>query len=126
MDEEAKKKQELEELIALLEGIKGRHTELVTVMISAGFNVSAVVRQLEAERSTAANIKSKSTRDNVTGALDRIIRELKNYKQTPANGLAAFSGNIWEREGVGDMGLWPIEPFRPLNIKMFRWERNFV
>src|SRR3989338_899540 len=126
MDEEAKKKQKLEELIALLEGIKGRHTELVTVMISAGFNVSAVVRQLEAERSTAANIKSKSTRDNVTGALDRIIRELKNYKQTPVNGLAAFSGNISEKEGVADIGLWTIEPFKPLNIRMYRCDKNFV
>ena len=76
-----KQKQELEELIDLLGSIRGRHTELVSVMISAGFNISQVVRQLEAEKSTAANIKSKQTRTAVTDSLERIIRELRTPNQ---------------------------------------------
>ena len=39
MDDEDKKKQELEELLALLENIKGSHTELVTVLIPFGTNI---------------------------------------------------------------------------------------
>ena len=95
-----KKKQELEELVNLLASIRGRHTELVTVYIPAGFNISGVVRQLEAEASTAENIKSKSTRKAVMDSLDRIIRELKNWKQTPPHGLAVFCGNVSEKEGL--------------------------
>ncbi len=121
-----KQKSELEEKIKDLESRKGRHTQLVTVMIPAGFNVSQVVRQLEAEKSTAANIKSKQTRTAVSDALERIIRELKSFRQTPPNGLALFSGNIAEQEGVQDIKLWVIEPPRPLNIRMYRCDQTFV
>src|SRR3989344_886249 len=96
-----KQKAELEELIAKLEKIKGRHTELVSVMIPAGFNIHAVTGQLEAERSTAENIKSKQTRTAVIDSLDTIIRELKKLKQTPKNGLAAFAGNVSEKKKGG-------------------------
>ncbi len=121
-----KQKQELEELINLLESIRGRHTELVTVMIPAGFNLSTVTRQLEYEKSTAANIKSKPTRTAVENSLERIIRELKNYKQTPANGLAIFCGNISKKEGVQDIELWVYEPPYPLNVRLYHCDQTFV
>src|SRR3989338_3646027 len=121
-----KQKQELEELIDLLGSIRGRHTELVSVMISAGFNISQVVRQLEAEKSTAANIKSKQTRTAVTDSLERIIRELKNYRQTPTNGLAVFAGNISDKEGVQDIKLWLYEPPKPLNVRLYRCDQEFI
>jgi peptide chain release factor subunit 1 len=126
MELDDKQKQELEDLIDILSSIKGRHTELVTVMIPAGFNISAVVRQLEAEKSTAANIKSKQTRSAVTDSLERIIRELKNYKRTPENGLAVFSGNVSEKEGVQDIQLWVYEPPKPLNIRLYRCDQTFI
>src|SRR3989344_5518178 len=126
MEIDQKKKQELEELVQLLGGIKGRHTELVSVMIPAGFNISSVVRQLEAEKSTAANIKSKQTRTAVSDSLERIIRELKNYKQTPPNGLAAFCGNVSDKEGVQDIRLWIYEPPVPLNVRLYRCDQIFI
>ena len=64
-------KDELESLIEEIETHKGRHTELISVYISAGYDVNAVQRQLEGEKSTAKNIKSTSTRKNVNEALDR-------------------------------------------------------
>ncbi len=121
-----KQQQQLEELIKLLSNIRGRHTELVTVMIPAGFNKDGVVRQLEAEAGTAENIKSKATRTAVVTALDRIVRELKNYKQTPPNGLAIFCGNISEKEGVQDIQLWMYEPPRPLNVRLYRCDQTFI
>lgn len=126
MEIDQKLKQELEEKIVELESVRGRHTQLVTVMIPAGFNVNQVTRQLEAEKSTAANIKSKQTRSAVTDALDAIIRTLKGIKQTPPNGLALFSGNISEQEGVQDIKLWVIEPPKPLNVRMYRCDQEFV
>jgi peptide chain release factor subunit 1 len=121
-----KQKTELEELIDRLEKVKGRHTELVTVMIPAGFSKDSVVRQLEAERSTAENIKSKQTRGAVIDSLDAIIRELKQLKQTPPNGLAAFAGNISEKEGVQDIKSWLYEPPKPLNVRLYRCDQRFI
>jgi peptide chain release factor subunit 1 len=121
-----KQKTALDELIKRLEGVKGRHTELVTVMIPAGFSKDSVVRQLEAERSTAENIKSKQTRTAVIDSLDTIIRELKNVKVTPPNGLAAFAGNVSEKEGAQDIQSWLYEPPKPLNIRLYRCDQRFI
>ena len=119
-------KLELEEKLEELEAVRGRHTELVTVLIPASQNIHTVTKQLESEKSTAANIKSKQTRSAVTDSLERIIRELKNYKKTPDNGLALFAGNVSEKEGVQDIKLWVILPPKPLNVRMYRCDQTFV
>ena len=121
-----KQKLQLEEQIEELEAVRGRHTELVTVMIPVDFNIHSVTKQLEAERSTADNIKSKATRSAVTDSIDMIVRFLKGTKQTPPNGLALFAGNISEKEGISDIKLWAIEPPKPLKVRMYRCDQVFV
>ncbi|HLF53560.1 MAG TPA: peptide chain release factor aRF-1 [Candidatus Nanoarchaeia archaeon] len=121
-----KQKTELEELIQKLDSVKGRHTELVSVMIPAGFNIYSVTGQLEAERSTAENIKSKQTRSAVIDSLDLIIRELKKIGRTPKNGLAAFAGNASEKEGIQDIKSWLYEPPKPLNVRLYRCDQRFI
>jgi len=123
---EEAKKAEIEELVEKLERIKGKHTELVTVYIPAGYDVNATQRQLEGEKSTAKNIKSTSTRNNVVDALEKIVRLLKGYKKTPANGLMIFCGNISQVEGQQDLQLWEIEPPLPLKTRLYRCDKEFV
>jgi len=119
-------KEELEETLEELEKHKGHQTELITVYIPAGYDVNSVQRQLEAEKSTAKNIKSTSTRKNVTEALEKIVRHLKSLKKTPENGLALFAGNISKDEGTQDLQLWNIEPPQPLKIRIYRCDKEFV
>ena len=117
---------EVEELLNKLEDYKGRATEFITVYVPAGQNIHGVSDQLEAEKSTAKNIKSTGTRKNVTNALDKITRQLKEYKQTPENGVALFCGNVSEDEGQEDLQLWEVEPPLPLKIRMYRCDKEFV
>ena len=117
---------ELEEIMQTLEGYRGRQTELITVYISAGYDVNSVQRQLETEKGTAKNIKSTATRKNVSEALDKIVRHLKTLKKTPENGLALFCGNISPDEGQTDLQLWDIEPPMPLKIRLYRCDKEFV
>ncbi len=119
-------KDELEEIVEELEQYKGKATELISVYISAGYDVNSVQKQLEAEKSTSKNIKSTSTRKNVTEALEKIVRELKGIKKTPENGLAIFCGNISPNEGQQDMQIWIIEPPMPLKIRLYRCDKEFV
>ena len=119
-------KNELSEVVEELEKYKGRHTELISVMIPMGYDVNVVQKQLEAEKSTAKNIKSTATRKNVTDALDKIVRALKDYKKTPENGLAVFSGNISQTEGQDDLRIWEIEPTMPLKQRLYRCDKEFV
>ena len=122
----AMNKNELEEVLEELEKHKGRHTELITVYISEGYDVNSVQRQLGGEKSTAKNIKSTATRKNVGDALDKIVRYLKTLKKTPENGLALFCGNVAQAEGQEDLQLWTIEPPLPLKIRLYRCDKEFV
>ncbi len=120
------KNQKLKALIGELEKIRGRHTELVTVLIPAGFSIHNVVSQLRQEQSTAQNIKSKTVKKNVMSALEKVLGHLKLYKQTPENGLAVFCGNVSQQEGVSDIEIWAIEPPEPLRTRIYRCDQVFI
>ena len=119
-------KQELAELVEQLEQYKARATELITVYIPIGQNIYTVADQLEAEKSTAKNIKSAGTRKNVGNALDKITRQLKEYKKTPEKGLALFAGNVSKIEGQDDLKIWAVEPMMPLKTRMYRCDKEFI
>ncbi|AFK23043.1 peptide chain release factor aRF-1 [Pyrococcus sp. ST04] len=117
---------ELKKKIDELKKIRGRGTELISLYIPAGYDLSKVMQQLREEYSTAQNIKSKTTRKNVLGALERAMQHLKLYKKTPENGLALFVGNVSEMEGTTDIRLWAIIPPEPLNVRLYRCDQTFV
>lgn len=116
----------LKAIIKELEKIRGRHTELVTVYVPAGYNLIKVAEQIKQEQGTAQNIKSKAVRKNVLGALERITQHLKLYRETPENGVAIFSGNVSDKEGVTDIEIWAIEPPEPLKQRLYRCGQEFV
>ena len=119
-------KDKLRELIEKLSDVRGRATELISVYIPAGYDPNAVQRQLEGEVSTAKNIKSTSTRKNVTESLEKIIRALKDYKVSPPNGAALFAGNISDVEGQSDIQIWEVEPPEEVRIRLYRCDKEFV
>ena len=117
---------ELKKKVEELKQYRGRATELVSLYIPDGYDINKVAQQLREEYGTAQNIKSKSTRKNVLGALERALQHLKLYKQTPKNGLALFVGNVSEQEGVSDIRLWAIVPPEPLRVRLYRCDQTFV
>jgi len=122
----AKEKLRLKHIIKELERYRGRHTELVSVYIPSGYDMNKIINHLQQEQGTATNIKSAGTRNNVISALERMVQHLKLFKQTPPNGLAVFSGNVAEREGAQDFKVWSLEPPVPLNIRIYRCDKEFV
>lgn len=119
-------KYRLKKLIKELGDIRGRHTELVSVYIPAGYSIPDVSNQLKNEQGTASNIKSKATRKNVVTALEKIIQHLKIFRETPPNGLVLFSGNVSEVEGKDDIQVWSFEPPEPLKTKIYWCDQTFV
>ena len=120
-----KEKIKLRKLVKELEAIRGRHTELVTVHIPAGYSFQDIINMLRTEQSTAENIKSKAVRKNVTSAIDKIIRNLQLYKKPPENGLSVLCGNISEKDGESDIQFWAIEPPEELNTKLYWCSQRF-
>ncbi len=116
----------LKKFIKELEKFRGRHTELVSVYIPQDYDLNKIINHLAQEQGTASNIKSASTRKNVTDALERMIQHLKLFKKTPQNGLTVFAGNVAEREGQQDFKVWSIEPPVPLKTRIYRCDKEFV
>ncbi len=121
-----KQTQKLRKFIKTLEKIRGRHTELVSVYVPAGYDLNKIIAHLADEQGTASNIKDARTRKNVQDSLERAIRQLRLYKKTPDNGLAVFSGNASENESKVDIQVWAMEPPEPINIRMYRCDQTFV
>ncbi|MBW2998256.1 peptide chain release factor aRF-1 [Candidatus Woesearchaeota archaeon] len=122
----SQQRHKLKKFVNDLKNVKGRHTELVSVYIPAGYDLNKVTNQLFQEQGTAVNIKSTATRKNVIDSLEKMLQHLKLYKRTPENGLAVFSGNFSEREGQADIKVMAIEPPLPLNIRIYRCDKTFV
>ncbi|MFW6285951.1 MAG: peptide chain release factor aRF-1 [Nanoarchaeota archaeon] len=113
-------------LIKQLKEYRGRHTEFVSVYIPSGYDLTKIINQLQDEQGTATNIKDKNTSKAVITALERMIRTLKTYKETPENGLAIFSGNVSDKENVANCQVFEIEPPEPLNLKLYRCDQKFL
>src|SRR3989344_4217459 len=123
---DTKQQYKLRKFVNELKQIRGRHTELVTVYIPSGYDINKIIQHLMQEQGTASNIKDKTTRQHVIDSLERMVRHLRLFKQTPPNGLAAFAGNIASQEGKTDIKIWSIEPPVPINIRMYRCDQTFV
>ncbi|MBM3200167.1 peptide chain release factor 1 [Candidatus Woesearchaeota archaeon] len=121
-----KQKLAMRKLIKKLESIRGRHTELVSVYIPAGYDMIKIIQHLQQEQGTASNIKDANTRNNVIDSLERMIRHLRLYKQTPPNGLAVFSGNASDHPSKVVIEVWSIEPPEPLNFRLYRCDQTFM
>ncbi|MAG02567.1 peptide chain release factor 1 [Candidatus Pacearchaeota archaeon] len=121
-----REKTDLEEFAKRMKEYKARHTELITVYVPAGFDINLITKQLESEKSTAANIKSTGTRKNVQEALESLIRVTKGMKQAPKNGIALFAGNVSRTEGQDDLITEVFEPPEELGVRLYRCDQIFV
>ena len=116
----------MRKLLETLAAKRGRHTELISLYIPAGRQLSEVINVLHQEYSTASNIKSRSTRHNVQDAIERVIQRLKVIGRTPPTGLAVFCGAIPQNgPGTERMETYVIVPPEPLNIYLYRCDSRF-
>ncbi|MDE1865598.1 MAG: peptide chain release factor aRF-1 [Candidatus Micrarchaeota archaeon] len=109
-----------------LASIRGSGTELISVYIPPDFSIAEEMGKLKEEHGQAGNIKSKSTRQNVQGALDKIIQFLRLYKKVPSNGLAIFAGNVSNIQSNPQIELFKIEPLSPIKSNIYRCDSEFM
>ena len=116
----------LKRLVDELESKEGRATELVSLYVPPGRQISDAMNNLREEYGTAANIKSKSTKKNVQEAIESIMQKLKLFRFPPPNGLIIFCGAI-PRGGPGTEKIetYVIEPPEPISIYYYRCDARF-
>ena len=121
-----KKEYNIRKELKRLSSIRGSGTELISLYVPASGQISDVTAKLRDEHGQAANIKSKTTRTNVQGAIDKIMQYLKLYKQPPKNGLAIFCGNISSEQAKPDIELFSIESPQPIKVNIYRCDSTFL
>ena len=105
---------------------EGRGTELVSLYVPPGRQISEVVATLNNEYGTASNIKSNTTRKNVQDAITRVTQRVKLFKKVPENGLVLFCGAIPQNgPGSEKIELYVISPPEPIQIYLYRCDARF-
>ncbi len=118
-------KYELKKKVKFLQELKGSGTELISVYIPPGIQISDITNKLKQEASQATNIKSKSTRKNVGEALTKLIHHLKMYNKPPENGIALFCGNVSNDPSKTTVELYTVIPPEAIDIQAYRCDSKF-
>jgi len=116
----------LKKTLQRLASKEGRGTELVSLYVPPGKQISDVLNQLRDEYGTASNIKSTTTRKNVLDAIVKVQQRLKLFKEPPENGLVIFCGAI-PQNGAGSERIetYVITPPEPIHINLYRCDARF-
>jgi peptide chain release factor subunit 1 len=108
---------------------EGSHTELITIYVPPGKQISDALNLLREEYGTASNIKSNVTRKNVLDALVRVQQRLKLFKDPGEKGIVIFAGALPQEGGGGPgterMETYVIVPPEPIKIYLYRCDSRF-
>ena len=118
----------LRKTLDMLASKEGRATELITLYVPPGKQISDAVNMLRDEYGTASNIKSTTTRKNVQEAIVKVQQRLKLFKDSGENGIVIFCGAI-PQEGGGPgserMETYVIVPPESIKIYLYRCDSRF-
>jgi peptide chain release factor subunit 1 len=105
---------------------EGRATELITLYVPPGKQISDAINMLRDEYGTASNIKSTTTRKNVQEAIVKVQQRLKLFREPPENGLVIFCGAI-PQNGAGSERIetYVIVPPEPIRVYLYRCDSRF-
>jgi peptide chain release factor subunit 1 len=106
-------------------GVRGRATELVTLYVSPGKQLSDVMSYLRNEYAQSSNIKSRTTRKNVMWAIESLMGRVRQFKEPPANGVAFFVGSKAVGADKSEPVTFIVEPPEPLNTYLYRCDSTF-
>ncbi len=105
---------------------EGRGTQLISLYVPPDRRIYEVLSQLREELGTAENIKSRTTRQNVQDAIERVSQRLKLFKEPPSTGLVIFAGAI-PQNGAGSekMEIYTLIPPEPITVGFYRCDARF-
>jgi peptide chain release factor subunit 1 len=105
--------------------VRGRATELVSLYVPPGKQISDVSSYLRNEYAQSSNIKSRTTRKNVMWAIESLMGRVRGYKAPPPNGVAFFVGSKAVGADKSEAVTFIVEPPEPLNTYLYRCDSTF-
>ena len=118
----------LKKTLTRLANKEGSHTELITVYVPPGKQISDALNLLRNEYGTASNIKSNVTRKNVLDAIVKAQQKLKLFKNPGEKGIVIFTGALLQEGGAPGterMEAHVIVPPEAIKIFLYRCDSRF-
>ncbi|SJM83360.1 Eukaryotic peptide chain release factor subunit 1 [Zygosaccharomyces bailii] len=115
----------IKKLIKSLENARGNGTSMISLVIPPKGQIALNQRMLTDEYGTASNIKSRVNRLSVLSAITSTQQKLKLYNKVPPNGLVLYCGDIITDEGKEKKVTFDIEPYKPINTKLYLCDNKF-
>ncbi|CAG9325111.1 unnamed protein product [Blepharisma stoltei] len=117
----------IKRLIQNLDKCRGHGTSLISLIIPPTEQLSLTGRMINDECGSATSIKSRVVRQAILSALTSIRERLKLYNnRMPKNGLVIYCGEILNDKDVIEKKVTiDIEPFRPINTKIYICNNTF-
>ncbi len=104
---------------------RGRATELISLYVPPGKQISDVMSYLRNEYAQSSNIKSRTTRKNVMWAIESLMGRVRGFKEPPAHGAAFFVGSKAVGADKSEPVTFIVEPPEPLNTYLYRCDSTF-
>ncbi len=104
---------------------RGRATELISLYVPPGKQISDVMGYLRNEYAQSSNIKSRTTRKNVMWGIESLMGRVRGFKEPPGNGVAFFVGSKAIGADKDEAVTFIVEPPEPLNTYLYRCDSTF-
>jgi peptide chain release factor subunit 1 len=105
--------------------VRGRATELISLYVPPGKQVSDVMGYLRNEYAQSSNIKSRTTRKNVMWAIESLMGRVRAYKEPPPHGVAFFVGSKAVGADKSEAVTFIVEPPEALGTYLYRCDSTF-
>ena len=105
--------------------VRGRATELISLYVPPGKQISDVMSYLRNEYAQSSNIKSRTTRKNVMWAIESLMGRVRAFKTPPSQGVAFFVGSKAVGADKSEPVTFIVEPPEPLNTYLYRCDSTF-
>jgi peptide chain release factor subunit 1 len=114
----------LRKLVAYLSNQQGRERDFVSLYVPPKTSIDEVIAFLKKE-SDAPHLKLGNTKNHLESNLKNVIRQLKQLKEIPENGLAAFAGDVADNLGKEVASFEQIIPSKPIGKYIYEVDNHF-
>jgi len=114
----------MKKLIRQLSLVQGNGTSMISLIISAGTQISQPTKLLITEYGAANNIRSRVNRSSVQSAITSAQQKLKLYKNIPENGLVIYCGTIKLDTKEKKLCI-DFVPFKPIKNSLYMCDSRF-
>ena len=103
----------------------GRATEMISLYVPPDKAIADASTYPRSEFAHTNNSKARSTRKNVTSAIQSILGRSKNYRVPPEHGVLCFVGHVSKGADQTTMVQEVLEPPEPIQTFLYRCDNGF-